>query len=146
MDIAGIDVLAHVARNLGERLDPGDRAEFTLPPLVEDMIARGWLGAKTGQGFYRKDADGAILTLDPATMSYRPKQAARFGSVDAARSIENTAERLRTLFAAGRRSDAISVWEDVLGRSPGNKSAEMYLNLVRDMGPNKEAANGGAVE
>lgn len=51
-----------------------------------------------------------------------------------------------TLFAAGRRSDAISVWEDVLGRSPGNKSAEMYLNLVRDMGPNKEAANGGAVE
>jgi tetratricopeptide (TPR) repeat protein len=39
-----------------------------------------------------------------------------------------------TLYSAGRRADAIAVWEDVLGRNPGNKSAEMYLNLVRDMG------------
>ncbi len=55
-----------------------------------------------------------------------------------------------TLYAAGRRADAILVWEDVLGRNPGNKSAEMYLNLVRDMGTTvpvtKEAAKGGAVE
>ncbi|MGV3621995.1 MAG: tetratricopeptide repeat protein [Archangium sp.] len=52
-----------------------------------------------------------------------------------------------TLYAAGRRSDAIMVWEDVLGRNPGNKSAEMYLSLVRDMGTgNKEAAKDGAVE
>lgn len=40
-----------------------------------------------------------------------------------------------TLYAAGRRAEAIVVWEDVLSRSPGNKSAEMYLNLVRDMAP-----------
>jgi TolA-binding protein len=53
-----------------------------------------------------------------------------------------------TLYAAGRRADAITVWEDVLGRNPGNKSAEMYLSLVRDMGtaPTKEAAKGGSVE
>lgn len=52
-----------------------------------------------------------------------------------------------TLYAAGRRADAIVVWEDVLSRSPGNKSAEMYLSLVRDMGPaQKEAAKGAAGE
>jgi len=37
-----------------------------------------------------------------------------------------------TLYSAGRRQEAVKVWEDVLARAPGNKSAEMYLNLVRD--------------
>ncbi len=98
MDIAGIDVLAHVARNLSERLEsPGDRAMFTVPPLVDAMIARGWIGAKAGQGFYRKDASGEILTLDPKSMEYRPKQPARLPAIDAARSIEDVAERVRTL-------------------------------------------------
>jgi tetratricopeptide (TPR) repeat protein len=37
-----------------------------------------------------------------------------------------------TLYSAGRKADAIAVWEDVLARHPGNKSAEMYLNLVKE--------------
>ncbi len=98
MDIAGIDVLAHVARNLSERLEsPEDRAIFAVPPLVETMVERGWIGAKAGQGFYKKDASGEILTLDPTTMEYRPKQPARLPSLEAARSIEDVAERVRTL-------------------------------------------------
>ena len=98
MDIAGIDVLAHVAANLAERLDcAADRAAFALPPLVSEMVRRGWVGAKSGQGFYKKSGD-EILTLDPGTMSYRPKQPARLGSLDAARTIEDPRERLRSLF------------------------------------------------
>jgi 3-hydroxyacyl-CoA dehydrogenase len=99
MDIAGIDVLAHVLRNLSERLaDPAAREIFALPPLVKTLVERGWTGAKAGQGFYRKDASGEILTLDPGTLSYRPKQSARFPSIEAARSIESVGERIRTLF------------------------------------------------
>ena len=98
MDIAGIDVLAHVARNLGERLGSADdRRHFDLPPLVEDLVRRGWVGAKSGQGFYKKTADGEILTLDPASMEYRSKQPARLPSLDAAKNIENIGERIRTL-------------------------------------------------
>jgi 3-hydroxyacyl-CoA dehydrogenase len=101
MDIAGVDVLAHVARNLAERLEsPEDRAIFTLPSFVNAMVERGWIGAKAGQGFYKKDASGEILTLDPASMEYRPKQPARLPSLDAARSIEDVAERVRTLLKA----------------------------------------------
>jgi len=37
------------------------------------------------------------------------------------------------LYSAGRRAEAVQMWEDVLARAPGNKSAEMYLSLVRDM-------------
>lgn len=47
-----------------------------------------------------------------------------------------------TLYSAGRKADAIAIWEDVLARNPGNKSAEMYLSLVRDIG--KEAGKDGA--
>jgi 3-hydroxyacyl-CoA dehydrogenase len=98
MDIAGIDVLAHVSRNLAERLDsPEDRAMFELPPLVAEMVERGWIGAKSGQGFYKKAPDGQILTLDPSSMEYRPKQAVRLPSLDAARSIDDVGERIRTL-------------------------------------------------
>ena len=44
----------------------------------------------------------------------------------------------------GRKEDAVAVWEDVLARNPGNKSAEMYLNLVRD-GTESECWESGRV-
>ena len=98
MDIAGIDVLAHVARNLAERLDsPEDRRQFELPTLVADLVQRGWVGAKAGQGFYKKTNDGEILTLDPWSMEYRKPQPARLPSLEAARSIDNVGERIGTL-------------------------------------------------
>ncbi len=104
MDLAGVDVLGHVARNLAEASHPQALPEpsaFKLPPFVEEMIKRGWVGDKAGQGFYKKvKADGGreILTLDPSKMEYRAKQSARFASLDAAKSIEDPAERIRTLY------------------------------------------------
>src|SRR5438045_7127070 len=67
------------------------------------MIERGWLGEKSGQGFYKRVKSGAgaeILTLDPASMTYRPKQPVKLGSLDAARAIDGARERIRMLFAA----------------------------------------------
>ncbi len=102
MDIAGIDILAHVGADLVARLDrPEERRAFELPPLVGDLVGRGWIGEKAGQGFYRKQraaGGSAILTLDPATMAYRPRQSARLGALEAARAIEDAGERVRTLF------------------------------------------------
>ena len=91
MDIAGIDILAHVARNLN----------LELPAVITSLVERGWVGEKAGQGFYRREKTAAgseILTLDPATMTYRAKQSPRLPSLDAARSIEDVGERIKTLF------------------------------------------------
>src|ERR1035437_10001085 len=56
MDIAGIDILGHVARNLSDRLtDESARRAFALPPLVTSLIERGWVGEKAGQGFYNRE-------------------------------------------------------------------------------------------
>ena len=98
MDIAGIDVLGHVARNLAERLtDEASREAFRLPPLVQTLIDRGWIGEKAGQGFYKR-AGSEILTLDPATLAYRPRQKPRLAALDAAAALDDVSERLKTLF------------------------------------------------
>ena len=62
------------------------------------LIERGWVGTKSGQGFYKKDASGEILTLDPASMTYRRRRA---GSTAVARRRER---RSRTRARASRRS------------------------------------------
>ena len=103
LDLAGVDILGHVIHNLHERLtDERARAAFVLPPFVEQMLARGLTGEKAGQGFYKRikgaSGESEILTLDPATLEYRPRQAARLPSLEAAKSISDAGERIRTLF------------------------------------------------
>lgn len=100
MDIAGLDVFEHVLRNLQTRM-PEETASsgFTLPPLVAQLVRLGWTGEKAGQGFYKREGKD-ILTLDPATKTYRPKQSARIPSLDAVKGVDDVNERVRTLFAA----------------------------------------------
>jgi tetratricopeptide (TPR) repeat protein len=48
-----------------------------------------------------------------------------------------------TLFSLGRRDEAISEWEAVMAQDPGNKSAALYLRMVRDEhGPKAGSALG----
>jgi len=125
-DIAGIDVMAHVLRNLHERLaTDADRKAFAVPPLVEQLIAKGALGEKTGKGFYerRKGAGGEseIWTLDPATLEYRQKQSARI-TPDVAHSIDDVDRAMRWGFGWDlgpfELIDAIGV-KDVLAAAEG---------------------------
>jgi 3-hydroxyacyl-CoA dehydrogenase len=120
MDIAGIDILGHVLRNLSDRLpDEAARRDFQTPPLVQRLLEKGWVGEKSGQGFYKrqKSAGGEteILTLDPATLAYRSKQSVRLPSLDAARGIEDTRERIRTLFLG--RDKVGAFLRETLGRT-----------------------------
>ena len=67
-DMVGIDVLAHVAANF--------EGSGAMPPFVQTMLERRWLGDKTRQGFYKKDKDAAgkevRLVLDWKTLEYVP--------------------------------------------------------------------------
>jgi 3-hydroxyacyl-CoA dehydrogenase len=101
-DIVGLDVLDHVIRNIYDSI-PGDesREMFRVPPLIQEMMKCGWLGEKTGGGFYKRvkgaGGESEILTLDGKTMEYRPQQKAKFGSIEAGKAIDDTGHRLQML-------------------------------------------------
>jgi 3-hydroxyacyl-CoA dehydrogenase len=110
-DIVGLDVLLHVVKNIYETV-PNDesREMYKVPALVEEMARRRWLGDKTGQGFYKRvkgEGEKEILTLDVQTMEYRPRQKARFASLENGKGIDDTRERLRALIGPllGQKGD-----------------------------------------
>ncbi len=101
-DIVGLDVLAHVIRNIYDNVsDDESREMYRVPPLVEEMMKRGWLGEKTGSGFYKRvkgaGGESEILTLDRQKMEYRPRIKAKFASIEAGKGIDDTAARMRAL-------------------------------------------------
>jgi enoyl-CoA hydratase/long-chain 3-hydroxyacyl-CoA dehydrogenase len=66
-DEVGIDVTSHVAKflsnaDLGTRMDGGNIS------LMENMIEKGWLGKKSGQGFYTYS--GKKKTINNEIKSY----------------------------------------------------------------------------
>ena len=81
--------------------DDEDREVFRLPELIQTLLDKKLLGDKTGGGFYKKskDADGKriILELDLATFEYKPQVKTKFPSLDAAKSIDDRAKRVKAL-------------------------------------------------
>jgi 3-hydroxyacyl-CoA dehydrogenase len=109
-DLAGLDVLAHVVRTLYDRLPEPERDLFRTPHLLDEMLSRGWLGDKTGQGFYRRETTAGpgaqISALDPGTMTYRQRQVPHLTALEMTKAIEDVRQRVRTLFAGADRVGA----------------------------------------
>lgn len=107
-DMVGIDVLAHVAANFPQGAEPGRFSE-----VLSEIVKRGWIGDKAGQGFYRKTraADGPdgqkpngqnreqreVLDLD--TLEYRLLRKAALPSLEMAKNAGTLKEKLRMLLA-----------------------------------------------
>lgn len=70
-DLVGIDIMQDIAENLRERCkdDPYVR-KLQTPRSIESLLQRGWLGSKTGQGYFKKEGN-QILALDLQTLAYR---------------------------------------------------------------------------
>ena len=114
LDIVGLDVWALVTRNLHD-MAPHDpwRDRFVLQPFLEELVKRGWLGEKRGQGCYKRVGKGAekeIHAIDWKTLEYHPAQKVRFPSLDAAKNIEDLGERLRMLISQADRAGSF-LWK-----------------------------------
>ncbi len=73
-DVVGLDTFAHVADNCFQSLvRDEDRHVFEVPAYIRTMVEKKILGDKTKGGFYRRQKDGTIETLDPQTLTYRAK-------------------------------------------------------------------------
>lgn len=114
-DLAGVDTLLHVADSLYENLpDDPKRDVFQLPAFIREMVARKWLGDKTGQGFYKRikgeGGKSEILVLDPATMEYRAQDSVHFSSLDGVKGNPDAAERVRGVLGASDRAAQLA-WD-----------------------------------
>jgi 3-hydroxyacyl-CoA dehydrogenase len=97
-DLVGIDILAHVAANF-----PQGVTQSGFSAVLEEIVMRGWLGDKAGQGFYKKSrgADGKDerLVLDLATFEYRPAAKPALPALEMAKNAATLPEKLRMLLA-----------------------------------------------
>lgn len=101
-DVVGLDTLIKVAKGVKENC-PNDEAnsQFTIPDYISKMEENGWLGSKSGQGFYKKakDENGkkTILELDLNTLEYVPKSRVQFATLDLAKTEDNLSKRMQIL-------------------------------------------------
>jgi len=112
-DLSGLDTLAHVADNLYQNApDDEQRETFRLPEVIREMIRRGLLGEKSGQGFYKRikspGEESTILELDLKTLEYVPQQKIRFPSIGAARNIEDPAKRMLAILDGDDRASQLA--------------------------------------
>ena len=110
-DLVGFDIAVGVARNLYHAI-PDDPARVLLKhqknaELSDALLERGWLGRKTGRGFYHMRRDGGkkeLWALNLDTLDYEPPSKPRFDSVGKYRKVEPLGERIRLLINADDRA------------------------------------------
>ncbi len=114
MDMVGLDVFLHVAKNVQDRgEEEWEKKAFDVPAFVQDMFEQKMLGEKTKAGFYKaeKGPEGKeILALDYTTMEYRPRQKTKFPSLDATRDAATVGERINVLLQ-GKDKAADFAWK-----------------------------------
>ena len=102
VDLVGIDTLVHVANGLHKECESDEANHlFTLPKYIQTLMKKEWLGAKSGQGFYKKIKNEAgeskILTLDLKTMEYKERQKTSFPTLEMTKSIDELSKRYPVL-------------------------------------------------
>lgn len=105
LDIVGVDVMMLVNRNLYEAV-PNDpwRDRFQPNEALVKLVEKGWLGDKTGQGFFKRvGPKKEIHAIDLKTFEYHPAKKVSFPSIEMAKQIEDLAPRLRALVAGKDR-------------------------------------------
>jgi 3-hydroxyacyl-CoA dehydrogenase len=103
-DVVGLDTLLHVTNNCYDALPNDERRDvFSPSPVLQQLIAKKWLGAKTKQGFYKKVGD-EILQLDLKTFEYGPQKKPRFDSIGSTRGVDDVDEKMRRMAAGNDRA------------------------------------------
>ncbi|OLN22583.1 3-hydroxyacyl-CoA dehydrogenase [Domibacillus antri] len=91
LDVVGLDTFIHVAKNVYDQVDGEEKAVFDIPDVLLNMRDKGWIGAKAGQGFFKKDGK-TILELDPNSMEYIERKKMKAASIEMAKQQKGAAK------------------------------------------------------
>ena len=108
-DVVGLDTLIKVAKGVQENCpDDEQNALFAIPDYLRKMEENGWLGSKSGQGFYKKDKgkDGKseILQLDLKTLEYVPQTKPKFDTLGKAKDVDDVRARMAVLYGGSAKA------------------------------------------
>lgn len=99
LDVVGLDTFIHVANNVYQQTDGVEKQIFETPAFMKEMLRKGWLGSKTGQGFFLKKGKD-ILELDPATLEYGPRKKLKTSSIEISKQEKELPKKMKTLLYA----------------------------------------------
>lgn len=103
-DVVGLDTFIHVAQNCYDSVKNDEcKDTFRIPAFLQQMVDKGWLGQKSGQGFFKKDKD-KILALDLKTLTYHDAKKVRFESIGAVRGMSDLREKVKSVAYAEDRA------------------------------------------
>ena len=110
-DVVGLDTLKNVALTT-YNLAKGDeeRDMFQIPEILETLIKSNRLGQKTKAGFYRKNEDRSIDSVDLKTGEYSRQKKVRFDCFRVAKDHQKLVEKLKAL-VYGDDNGAMYLWE-----------------------------------
>ena len=102
-DVVGLDTLVNVANGLDTNCKDDEMHHlFTMPGYISKMVENGWLGSKSGQGFYKKskNAEGKkeILTLDLKTLEYKSKTKVKFATLEMTKTMDYVRKLTKVLY------------------------------------------------
>ena len=99
LDVVGLDTFIHVANNVYEQVEGEEKQVFEVPEFMLKMRDNGWLGAKSGQGFFKKQGK-EILELNPETLEYEERKKLKAPSLEAVKQVKGTSQKLKALIYA----------------------------------------------
>ncbi|MBS4200204.1 enoyl-CoA hydratase/isomerase family protein [Bacillus sp. FJAT-49732] len=96
LDVVGLDTFIHVANNVYEQVEGDEKQVFKVPEFMIKMHKNGWLGSKSGQGFYLKKGKD-ILELNPENFEYEPQKSLKTPGIEMAKQAKGTAQKMKAL-------------------------------------------------
>ncbi|WP_430791165.1 3-hydroxyacyl-CoA dehydrogenase NAD-binding domain-containing protein [Virgibacillus flavescens] len=113
LDVVGLDTFIHVAKNVYDQVEGKEKEVFDIPAFILKMQANGWLGAKSGQGFFVKkkgDKGSIIHELNPETLEYEERKKLKTQATEMAKQEKGSRRKLKALVSAKGDKAGDLVW------------------------------------
>ena len=131
-DVVGLDTLVNVSLTTYDKApEDEERHMFKIPDILNTLIESDRLGQKTKAGFYKKNEDRSIHSVDFKTGEYSPMELVRFDCFRIAKDRQKLAYKMIALCYGDDRGSKF-VWE-VTARSliySANRIPEISDDIV----------------
>jgi len=112
LDVVGLDTFVHVAKNVYDQVEGDEQEIFRTPDFMQKMLEKGWIGSKSGQGFFLKKGK-EILELNPETLQYEERKKLQAPSIEMAKQIKGFANKMKALVYSEDRAGQL-LWNIVM--------------------------------